>query len=132
MSAVRGVAEIVLAVHDLDRAVAFYRDVLGLRPIPAGPGVKPVFLAAGADAAPIPQMVVLVQLAEGTPAFTPPRTLHHLALEVAPEQFDAEAERLTALGYTLRTGRHPVLPSRTMYLDDPEGNEVELICAATA
>jgi catechol-2,3-dioxygenase len=58
--------------------------------------------------------------------------LHHLALELAPEQFDAEAERLTALGYTLRTGRHPVLPSRTMYLDDPEGNEVELISVAPA
>jgi catechol-2,3-dioxygenase len=130
MSAVRGVAEVVLAVHNLDRAVGFYRDVLGLRPIPAGPEVKPVFLAAGADDAPIPQMVVLVPLSAGTPPFSGPRTLHHLALELAPEQFDAEAARLTALGYTLRTGRHPVLPSRTMYLDDPEGNEVELICAA--
>ncbi|HWE60255.1 MAG TPA: VOC family protein [Chloroflexota bacterium] len=132
MAAVRGVAEIVLAVHDLERAVSFYRDVLGLRPIPAPPEVKPVFLAAGADTAPIPQMLVLVPLPPDAPAFTPPRTLHHLALELAPEDFDAEARRLTDLGYVLRTGRHPVLPSRTMYVDDPEGNEVELICAAPA
>ena len=132
MGAVRGVAEIVLAVHDMDRMVAFYRDVLGLRRMDAPEGVKPIFLAAGADDAPIPQMVVLVPLAPGTPAFTPPRTLHHLALELAFDQFDAEAQRLADLGYTLRSGRHPVLPSRTMYLDDPEGNEVELICAAPA
>jgi catechol 2,3-dioxygenase-like lactoylglutathione lyase family enzyme len=129
MSAVRGVAEVVLAVHDLERAMAFYRDVLGLRLIAKPAGVVPVFLAAGADEAPIPQMVVLVPLPPDAPPFAPPRTLHHLALEIAPEEFDAEAARLTALGYTLRSGKHPVLPSRTVYLDDPEGNEVELIGA---
>ena len=30
MTAIRGLAEIVLAVHDLDRALAFYEGVLGL------------------------------------------------------------------------------------------------------
>jgi catechol-2,3-dioxygenase len=74
-------------------------------------------------------MVVLVPPPAGAAAFIPPRTLHHLALEVSSEDFDAEAERLAGLGYTLHTGRYPVLPSRTMYLDDPAGNEVELICA---
>jgi catechol-2,3-dioxygenase len=130
MGAVRGVAEVVLAVHDLGQATVFYRDVLGLRQMPAPVGVKPVFLAAGSEDAPIPQMVVLVPLTADTPPFSGPRTLHHLALELAPELFEAEVQRLAALGYTLRSGRHPVLPSRTAYLYDPEGNEVELICAA--
>jgi catechol-2,3-dioxygenase len=31
-------------------------------------------------------------------------------------------------GYEPRPGKHPVLPSRTMYVDDPDGNEVEFIC----
>lgn len=128
MGAIRGVAEVVLAVHDLDRAVAFYRDILGLRQLPAPEGVKPVFLVASAHEAPIPQMVVLVPLQSGSGAFSGPRTLHHLALELVPEDFDAEASRLTALGFVLRNGQHPVLPARTLYLDDPEGNEVELIC----
>jgi catechol-2,3-dioxygenase len=130
VGAVRGVAEIVLAVHDLDRSLAFYRDVLGLRHMPASPEVKPVFLAAGNDGAPIPQMIVLVPLPPDTPAFTAPRTLHHLALELAPEDFDAEVARLTGLGFKLRDGKHPVLASRTIYLDDPDGNEVELIAAS--
>ena len=64
------------------------------------------------------------------PPFAKPRTLHHLALEVAPEDFDGVREHLQRLGYTLRTGRHPIIPSRTVYVDDPDGNEVELICRA--
>ncbi len=32
----------------------------------------------------------------------------------------------------LRGGVHPVLASRTMYIDDPDGNEVEFICHALA
>jgi catechol 2,3-dioxygenase-like lactoylglutathione lyase family enzyme len=128
MSAIRGIVEIVLAVHDLERALAFYQSVLGLERIPAGPEVKPAFLRAGPGQAGIPQMVVLVPLSPDTPAFSGPRTLHHLALELEPQDFDPQRERLHGLGFTIRDGRHPVIDSRTMYIDDPEGNEVELIC----
>jgi catechol 2,3-dioxygenase-like lactoylglutathione lyase family enzyme len=72
----------------------------------------------------------LVQLPPDAGPFARPRTLHHLALELAPEDFDAEHARLQSLGFRLRTGQHPIIPSRTMYLDAPEGNEVELICTA--
>ena len=132
MTRIRGIAEIVLNVHDLDRAVQFYRDVLGLEVISPPERKNPIFLRAGAAAVGIPQMIVLVQMPPelASQPFSRPRSLHHLALEIAPEDFDAERARLEALGYTLRTGQHPVLPSRTLYLDDPEGNEVELICSA--
>ena len=75
-------------------------------------------------------MVVLVELPARTAAFAEPRSLHHLALEVAPEAFDAEKARLTGLGFIVRIGKHPIVPSRTMYVNDPDGNEVELICTA--
>jgi catechol 2,3-dioxygenase-like lactoylglutathione lyase family enzyme len=75
-------------------------------------------------------MVVLVPLPPASEAFARPRTLHHLALELAPPDFEAEETRLKALGYQLRYGQHPVIPSRTMYVDDPDGNEVEFICGA--
>jgi catechol-2,3-dioxygenase len=90
----------------------------------------PVFLRAGDPAVTVPQMMVLVPLPAGTEAFAEPRTLHHLALELAPEDFDAQQAHLKELGYTIRTGQHPVIPSRTMYVDDPDGNEVEFICGA--
>jgi catechol 2,3-dioxygenase-like lactoylglutathione lyase family enzyme len=130
MTSIRGIAEIVLNVHDQQAALRFYRDVFGLTVIspPGQPG--PIFLQAGPGQAGIPQMIVLVPLPAGAAEFAPPRTLHHLALEVAPEDFDDVREHLQRLGYTLRTGRHPVIPSRTVYVDDPDGNEVEVICRA--
>jgi len=131
-TAIRGIAEIVLSVHDVTRAVAFYRDVLGLTVSSPPERRNPIFLTAGPAQVGIPQFIVLVQLPADAAAFTPPRTLHHLALEIAPEDFDAERERLTSLGYAVRTGQHPIVPSRTMYVNDPEGNEVELICTVVA
>lgn len=122
---IRGIAEIVLNVRDVEASLKFYQEVLGLEVI-GRPG--PVFLRAGNPAVEIPQMVVLVPLLPDAGDFVTPRTLHHLALELAPEDFDAEEARLKALGYQIRYGQHPVVPSRTMYVDDPDGNEVEFIC----
>ncbi|HEU4793497.1 MAG TPA: VOC family protein [Nitrolancea sp.] len=130
MTYIRGISEIVLNVHDRQKSLNFYRDVFGLPVIspPDFPG--PSFLQAGPGQVGIPQMIVLVPLPPDTASFTPPRTLHHLALEVAPEDFDAVGDHLHALGYETRSGRHPVIPSRTMYVNDPDGNEVEIICRA--
>ena len=36
-------------------------------------------------------------------------------------------QRLTNAGIEVRDGKHPVLAVRTMYVTDPDGNEVELI-----
>ena len=125
--AIAGLAEVVLNVHDMDRSLAFYRDLLGLAVISPPEMASPVFLRAGAATAALPALVVLVKLPSEAAPFAPPRTLHHLALAVAAEDFDAAAARLAAEGLTARTGRHPILPSRTLYVDDPDGNEVELI-----
>ena len=130
MTRVRGIAEIVLWVHDMAKSLAFYQETLGLERISPPERPNPVFLKAGELAGGVPQMLVLVQLPADAGPFQKPRTLHHLALEVAPEDFDAEKARLDGLGFQLRSGQHPVIPSRTLYLDDPDGNEVELICSA--
>ena len=127
---VRGLAEVVLWVHDMARALDFYQGALGLERLSPPERANPVFLKAGEPAVGVPQMLVLVQLPAAAGPFQAPRTLHHLALEVAPSDFDAEKARLEQLGYALRGGQHPVVPSRTLYLNDPEGNEVEIICAA--
>lgn len=128
MIQIRGLAEIVLNVHDQAASLRFYQETLGLtRLSPEGkPG--PIFLQAGPGQVGIPQMIVLVPLPPDAAVFAPPRTLHHLALEVAPEDFDAVATHLHDLGHSTRTGQHPVIPSRTLYVDDPDGNEVEFIC----
>jgi catechol 2,3-dioxygenase-like lactoylglutathione lyase family enzyme len=125
MTKIKGLAEIVLNVHDIEASLKFYQEVLGLKII-GRPG--PVFLRAGDPAVTVPQMLVLIPLPANTGRFEPPRTLHHLALELDPQDFEAEEQRLKDLGYKIRYGQHPVIPSRTMYVDDPDGNEVEFIC----
>ena len=127
---VLGLAEVVLNVHDMARSLAFYRDLLGLPVISPPERTNPVFLRAGAATAELPALVVLVQLPAGAGGFASPRTLHHLALAIAADRFDATRAASKVGGFAVRTGQHPVLPSRTMYLDDPDGNEVELICPA--
>ncbi len=127
---IRGIAEIVLWVHDLNKSLYFYRDVLGLTVISPSTMTNPIFLEAGGAPFGLPQMVVLVQLPREAGPFMTPRTLHHLALEISPRDFDGEQARLKELGLEVRTGQHPVIPSRTMYISDPDDNEVELICKA--
>ncbi len=127
---IRGIAEIVLWVHEMGKSLHFYRDVLGLTVISPPTMSSPVFLEAGGAPTGVPQMIVLVQLPPESGPFATPRQLHHLALEIAPKDFDGEQARLKGLGFEVRSGQHPIIPSRTMYITDPDGNEVELICKA--
>ncbi len=131
MKAVVGIAEIVLWTADQGRSLQFYRDLLGLEVI-SPPGLPNVFLKVGEGNAGIPQMIVLVPKSDEIKSRPSGYQLHHLALELPEEQFDAQQAALVAAGYTPRGGRHPVLASRTMYVDDPDGNEVEFICRAPA
>lgn len=132
VTAVRGLAEIVLFVEDVERALGFYRDVLGLDVMARPDSRGAVFLLAGAPNVECPQQVVLVPRPKDAPAPGPQRTervLHHIGVEIEPDAFDRERERLAGLGYDVRLGEHPFLPLRGMYIDDPDGNEVELIAA---
>lgn len=130
VASVQGLAEVVLHVHDMAASLGFYRDLLGLEVISPPERTNPVFLRAGAATTELPALVVLVQLPDPSQPFGTPRTLHHLALAVSAASFEVTKLELEAQGYAVRTGQHPVIPSRTMYIDDPDGNEVELIAPA--
>jgi catechol 2,3-dioxygenase-like lactoylglutathione lyase family enzyme len=126
MSAISGLVEVVLLVDDIDRSVAFYRDTLGLD-VFSPPRVPAKFLRIGPPADGVPQQIVLVPRAKATDERPlGPRVLHHIGLSVAPDDFAGERERLTALGFDLRTGEHPFMPVEAFYLDDPDGNEIEI------
>ena len=130
MAKILGLAEIVILVHDLEKSLNFYRDLLGLTPLPTPDQRGAVFLEVGPQAVACPQQVILVPLPEGTPAFPSERServMHHFGLEVSQDDFDAERERLEGMGMNVRYGEHPFLQLRGMYIDDPDGNEVEII-----
>jgi len=124
LSALKNLVEVVLVVDDMERALRFYVDGLGLELI-SPPKLPAKFLRIGPAGPGIPQQVVLVP--RSTPATgTPIKVLHHVGLEVAPEDFAAERQRLTEAGFVLRTGEHPFMPVEAFYLDDPDGNEIEI------
>jgi catechol 2,3-dioxygenase-like lactoylglutathione lyase family enzyme len=128
--AVLHLAEIVLWVRDMERALGFYRDLLGL-PVISPPTVPNRFLRAGPGEGPVPEMIVLVPHPAPAGAFPTDRAqrpLHHLAFNVAADRYEELEHRCRAAGLEVRGGVHPVLRGvRTFYVDDPDGNEVELI-----
>ncbi|HEX7264162.1 MAG TPA: VOC family protein [Candidatus Dormibacteraeota bacterium] len=126
--AVAGLAEIVLWVGDMDKALHFYRDLFGLEVI-SPPGLPNKFLRAGDADGPVPEMIVLVPHPDAQfPREKAKRVLHHLAFRVEASAYDDLMERFRNERIEVRSGIHPVLKGvRTFYVDDPEGNEVEVI-----
>jgi len=111
-------------VHDLEKTVAFYRDVLGLREIrrsESGRGSRLVFLKAPES----DEEIEICQL-PNSPSVQVQPDLMHLAFEV--DDLAAFTRGLQAKGYALSDG--PTLTgsgSTIAFIDAPEGYEVELI-----
>jgi lactoylglutathione lyase len=111
-------------VHDLEKTVSFYTEVLGLQEVgrhTSGRGSQLVFLkAAGSD-----EQIELCKYDASGPVVVGP-DLTHLAFEV--DNLEAFAERAAAKGYPLSDGPHPSgRGGRIAFIDAPEGYEVELI-----
>jgi len=127
---VAGLAEIVLWVNDMDAALHFYRDLLGLE-VMSPPELPIKFLRAGDGAEGVPEMIVLVPHPDQSSTFPrekAKRVLHHLAFRIDGAEYEGLQDTFRAQGLEVRSGIHPVLKGvRTFYVDDPEGNEVECI-----
>ena len=129
MGRIRGLAEVVLFVRDIERSLAFYRDLLGLTVI-SPEGLPAVFLRVGEERDGVPQQIVLVPRplnARPTATTKEERDVDHIGLEVAADEYAAERERIVQRGISIRGGQHPFLPVEAFYLDDPDGNEVEIV-----
>jgi catechol 2,3-dioxygenase-like lactoylglutathione lyase family enzyme len=129
MSRVEGLAEIVLWVSDMEAALQFYRDQFGLE-IMSPPELPNKFLMVAKPGG-IPEMIVLIphpDLSNVFPSEKAKRVLHHLAFRVDRRQYEELQHRFVEAGVEVRHGVHPVLKGvRTFYVDDPDGNEVEVI-----
>lgn len=114
----------------MEAALQFCGDQFGLEIIsPRGLPIK--FLQAAEPAGGVPEMIVLVPHPhpdDHFPRHKEKRVLHHLAFRVSKRAYDELEDRFIAVGVEVRHGVHPVLQGvRTFYVDDPDGNEVEVI-----
>src|SRR5438552_10646051 len=110
-------------VHDLEKTVSFYRDVLGLKEVrrqTSGRGSQLVFLKApGSD-----EEVEICKFDESGPVMVGP-DLTHLAFEV--DDLEKFAKEAAAKGYPLSDGPHSSGTGKIAFIDAPEGYEIELI-----
>lgn len=131
---VRALGETVLRVKDLEAVKRFYTDVIGLDVLREFDGIA--FLKVSDGYGGHTQIVGLFH--ESLPVPFPkdlrepvrigPTSLHHFALEIDRNDFDAELNRLQRLGVEVTTVEHRWCRWRSLYVRDPEGNILELVC----
>ena len=116
---VKGLDHVVLRVADMDRAIAFYGDVLGLHVERRLAEIGLVQLRAG------DQLIDLVPKTDSDPG----RNVDHYAVRI---------EKMDVPGLTAHLKRHGIDPGEvrrrygaegygsSIYITDPDGNTVEL------
>ena len=110
-------------VTDLEKTVAFYKDVLGLKELrrhTSGRGSQLVFLKAPQSE----EEIELCKFDQSGPVVVGP-DLTHLAFEV--DNLDKFARESAAKGYPLSDGPHESSSGKIAFIDAPEGYEIELI-----
>jgi len=130
--AVQGIDHIVLRVQRLERSLAFYRDVLGCPIEREQAELGLTQLRAGRS------LIDLVTLDGPLGAGAPPgagRNLEHFCLTVAPFEEAAVVAWLRARGVVVQEpgSRYGAQgEGRSFYIEDPDGNRVELKAASPA
>lgn len=128
-TAIAGLGEIALRVDDLAKMSEFYADVVGLSIL--GDFETSTFFEVGPGVEGHTQILALFDRS-GSDDYTPPdaarTTVDHIAFGIPVDAFDSEVERLESHGLDVRTTTHGWVQWRSLYVTDPEGNSVELVC----
>jgi lactoylglutathione lyase len=126
---IRGLFEAHLTVGDLDRSIAFYRDVLGLPLAHRIPARQVAFFWV-----PMPEKSMLGLWSIGT---SPLRLRLHIAFQVELHHVFDSVQALRAAGLEPRSGggnpiEEPIvlawMPAARVYFEDPDGHSLEFIC----
>ena len=129
MFTIRAIDHIVLRVVDLERMLAFYRDALGCTIERRQDAIGLVQLRAGASLIDLVPVGGVLGRAGGAAPGREGRNLEHFCLRIEPFDEAAIRAHLAAHGVVpgaveARYGAEGTGPS--LYLDDPEGNTIEL------
>ena len=123
-TAVRALGEVALRVSDLDRSQAFYVNVIGLELMDRSEH-SVFFRIADGYAGHTAVLALFNREAHVEQVHT---TLDHLAFTIALADYETERRRLESLGLEVKTATHEWVHWRSIYVSDPDGNTVELVC----
>ncbi|APR76091.1 Fosfomycin resistance protein FosA [Minicystis rosea] len=110
-----GLNHVTLSVRELDRAFAFYRDVLGFRPLARW--ARGAYLLAG-------EVTWLCLSLDGRTRAEPLPEYTHLAFSVTPEDFAAATSRIRTSGAP--EWRQNTSEGDSVYFLDPDGHKLEI------
>ena len=120
---VKGLGEVSIQVRDLNAMQKFYEEVVGLEVLRRDESF--VFFKVAEGYGGHSQNLALF---EASNTLNPQEsTLHHIALNVALEDFESEKTRLEGLGLKIHATVHEWLHVRSLYFYDPEGNHLEFV-----
>jgi catechol-2,3-dioxygenase len=130
---VKGLGEVSIRVKNLDVMHKFYEEVVGLEVL--GRGESQVFFKIADGYGGHTQNLALFDASnrmflenKSVQLSSDQSTLHHIALNIALEDFASEVSRLEGLGLKVNATAHEWLHVRSIYFSDPEGNLLEFVC----
>jgi len=129
---IKGLGEVSIRVQDLGSMQKFYEEVVGLQVLRQEE--RYVFFKIAEGYGGHTQNLALFAADERTflksksTQLSPEMsTLHHIALNIALEDYEPEKERLEALGLEVQVVDHEWIHVHSLYFSDPEGNLLELV-----
>jgi len=129
---VKGLGEVSLRVRDLDAMHKFYEEVIGLEVLRRDE--SSVFFKIAEGYGGHTQNLALFEASntmfldnKAVQLNSQETTLHHIAFNVALEDFESEKMRLEGLGLKVNATEHEWLHVRSLYFPDPEGNLLEFV-----
>lgn len=115
---------VVFYVKDLNQSLGFYRDLVGFQEIGTAFGGKAVALTTGRTH----HELLLIEVGDAPgPPTGHRRGLYHIGIKVGNSLKDLQEakKQLEAAGVVI-SGMSDHAVSQSLYLSDPDGNEVEL------
>ena len=116
-------------MNDLDAMRRFYADVIGLHQLRRFPHA--IFFGIAESHGGHTQVLALFDRSQATPGLVVSAersTIDHIAFAIDLDDYDDEKARLEELGLEVETAEHAWVGWRSLYVRDPEGNLVELVC----
>ncbi|HAA75082.1 TPA: hypothetical protein DCE37_08190 [Candidatus Latescibacteria bacterium] len=123
-TAVKALGEIALRVNDLAKMRDFYAETFELEQI--GDFDRIVFFKIADGYA--GHTVVLALFYRDADIDVKRGSVDHIAFTIDLDSYESEKARLEGLGLEVSTSEHGWVQWRSIYVRDPEGNLVELVC----